>query len=70
MLAVELPRDQIDILFNTFQEKKTSVEVQWKDSLLRFSADAEDKEIPFAISGFDRALIEAGGWLEFADSRY
>ena len=28
------------------------------------------EEIDFSLSGFDRALVEAGGWVEYADSHY
>ncbi len=70
MLAVELPREQIDALFKTFRDTTTAVEVDWEQSMLRFSADKVKQEYSFAVSDFDRALVEAGGWLEFADSRY
>jgi len=28
------------------------------------------EDIPFALAEFDRALVQAGGWLEYADQRY
>jgi hypothetical protein len=31
---------------------------------------AEKMEIPFGISGFDRALVEADGWVGYADRHY
>ena len=27
-------------------------------------------EVPFTLSDFDAALVEAGGWVEYADTRY
>jgi 3-isopropylmalate/(R)-2-methylmalate dehydratase small subunit len=35
-----------------------------------FTAGDIRKEVPFSLGGFDRALIEAGGWLNYADERY
>jgi 3-isopropylmalate/(R)-2-methylmalate dehydratase small subunit len=35
-----------------------------------FQADGQKEDIPFAIFEFDRLLIEAGGWLEYADQKY
>lgn len=28
------------------------------------------KEFSFSLSGFDEALVRAGGWVEFADAKY
>jgi 3-isopropylmalate/(R)-2-methylmalate dehydratase small subunit len=35
-----------------------------------FTAGRESMTVPYQLGGFDRALIEAGGWVEFADARY
>jgi 3-isopropylmalate/(R)-2-methylmalate dehydratase small subunit len=34
------------------------------------SSGGRTEEIPFSLGAFDRALVEAGGWLEYADNRY
>jgi 3-isopropylmalate/(R)-2-methylmalate dehydratase small subunit len=28
------------------------------------------EEIRFSLTDFDRALVEAGGWVEYADTHY
>jgi hypothetical protein len=38
--------------------------------VVHIRAGAKAEEIPFALSDFDRQLVEAGGWLEYADARY
>jgi hypothetical protein len=35
-----------------------------------FTADGVSEPVPFALAPFDRALIEAGGWVDYADQRY
>ncbi len=34
------------------------------------SAGGQTEEFTFVISPFDKALVQAGGWVEFADARY
>jgi 3-isopropylmalate/(R)-2-methylmalate dehydratase small subunit len=75
MLAVELPADTLVCLFSQFIGKDTSVSVDLKNSSLSFKAEGADakageKTLPFKLEGFDRALIEAGGWLEYAEEKY
>ena len=70
MLAIELPADTIDQLFSQFAGKETRLETDFENSRLRFSSAERKETIPFAISDFDRALVRAGGWVEYADAHY
>ena len=70
MLAAELPAKTIDELFKTFAGKNVRVETDLERSVFVFTAGDIRKEVPFSLGGFDRALIEAGGWLNYADQRY
>jgi 3-isopropylmalate/(R)-2-methylmalate dehydratase small subunit len=70
MLAAELPAKTIDALFKTFAGKDVQVETDLERSVFIFTAGDIRKETPFSLGGFDRALIEAGGWLNYADQRY
>ncbi len=70
MLAIELPEATIDQLFTQFAGKETEVETDFENSRLIFRAAGKEEVIPFAISDFDRSLVQAGGWLEYADSHY
>jgi 3-isopropylmalate/(R)-2-methylmalate dehydratase small subunit len=70
MMAVELPAHVLDRLFAGYAGKDTRVEVNLEKNRFLISAGSERDEIPFEISEFDRALIEAGGWLGYADKRY
>ncbi|MFC1567392.1 3-isopropylmalate dehydratase small subunit 2 [Thermodesulfobacteriota bacterium] len=70
LMAVELPVQIIDHLFATFAAQKTSVETDLEKYVFTFSADGKKEDVPFTISEFDRNLITAGGWLEYADLNY
>ncbi|ABW68961.1 3-isopropylmalate dehydratase small subunit [Desulfosudis oleivorans] len=70
MLAAELPAKTINELFKTFAGRDVQVETDLERSVFVFTAKDIRKEVPFSLGGFDRALIEAGGWLNYADERY
>ena len=70
MLAVELPAETIDHLFLNFAGKETLIETDLEKNLFIIKADRQKEEIPFSISDFDRALVLAGGWVEYADLKY
>ena len=70
MLAIELPATTIDQLFQSYAVDKTSVNTNLKKQVFIIQAGQKEKEIKFSLPDFDRALIEAGGWVEYADSQY
>lgn len=70
MMAVELPTKTIDRLFASFSNKETRLSVDMEKGLFTFEADGKRMEVPFSISGFDKNLVEAGGWVDFADRKY
>lgn len=70
MLAIELPAEVIDQLFSRFAGRRAHVEMDFSNSRLTIRADDDAQTIPFVISDFDRNLVEAGGWVDFADSHY
>ena len=37
---------------------------------LTFTGGGKARTVPFALSGFDEALVQAGGWVEYADKKY
>jgi 3-isopropylmalate/(R)-2-methylmalate dehydratase small subunit len=70
MLAVALPPETIDLLFSRFAGKPTEVETDFENSRLIFRTDGGEETIPFAVSEFDRQLVSAGGWVDYADTHY
>jgi len=70
MMAVELRAENIEQLFSRFADRQTSIETDFEQATFRISAGDLSETIPFSISPFDRALVETGGWVDFADKNY
>ncbi len=70
MMAIELPAEKIDALFDKFSGKDASMTADLENSRLTVSADGQTEQIEFLISDFDRALVAAGGWVNYADAHY
>ena len=70
MLALELQKDQIDQLFNLGQRARVTVTADFKRQQLVAGNGEETLLLPYHLDPFARALVEAGGWVEFADARY
>jgi 3-isopropylmalate/(R)-2-methylmalate dehydratase small subunit len=70
LLALELPPEEIDGLFRTFAGGQTTVETDWKARKMSFQGKDRQRSLSFDLSSFDSDLVEAGGWVEYADSKY
>ncbi|MDR1219894.1 MAG: 3-isopropylmalate dehydratase small subunit [Treponema sp.] len=70
MIAAELPATTLDELFREFSREKTTVTVDAEKATLTFIAAAKQKTVPFILQGFEKALVEAGGWVEYAAKKY
>lgn len=70
MLAIELPKPDIDQLMALQQGGKVEVKVDLEAQQMTAKVGNEEQNFAFEISQFDKALVKAGGWVEFADARY
>lgn len=70
MLAVDLPPAVIDHLFQCCVDQQTTVTTHLKKQIFIIDAGGEKEQIEFRLTDFDRALVEAGGWVQYADRRY
>ncbi|SEA07956.1 3-isopropylmalate dehydratase, small subunit [Desulfuromusa kysingii] len=70
MLAIELPKTDIDQLMKMQELGDVTVSVDLDGQSVIAKAGVEEKRFQFEISQFDKALVAAGGWVEFADARY
>ena len=70
MMAVELPGGAIDMLFEKFANKETFLKTDFANNKFTFTAGAISETVEFKINDFDRDLVKAGGWVDFADLRY
>ena len=70
MLAIELPKSDIDKLFAMSQLGEVVIDVDVDGQKIAATVAGETTNFNFDISEFDKALVNAGGWVEFADERY
>jgi 3-isopropylmalate/(R)-2-methylmalate dehydratase small subunit len=70
MMAVALPAETIDRLFSDFSDLETTLETDLNEQVFIFRTTEREERVPFDLAGFDRELVEAGGWVEYADSNY
>jgi 3-isopropylmalate/(R)-2-methylmalate dehydratase small subunit len=70
MLAIELPRVDLDRIFALEKLGAVEIVVDLPGQKLTAKAGGKGETFRFEISPFDKALVEAGGWVEFADARY
>jgi 3-isopropylmalate/(R)-2-methylmalate dehydratase small subunit len=70
MLAIELPKADIDRLMALQRQGQVEIAVNLDAQQIVARAGTEETPFSFEISQFDKALVAAGGWVEFADARY
>jgi 3-isopropylmalate/(R)-2-methylmalate dehydratase small subunit len=70
MIACEIPGAELDSLFKTFANTETALSVDIEAGSLNFTSGDKKKTVPFTLGGFEKALVKAGGWVNFAESRY
>jgi 3-isopropylmalate/(R)-2-methylmalate dehydratase small subunit len=70
MIALELPPAVLDELFREFAGQETTVAVDLPAGTLSFKADGKEKKVSFNLRDFERALVESGGWVEYAAAHY
>ncbi len=70
MLAIELPAADIEELFATFKGNEAECSVDFKGRKLAISGKGKRIEKSFELAPFDAALVEAGGWVGYADAKY
>jgi len=70
MMAVELSPEIINKIFSVFSKRETEIETLFNKGYFILKSGDIKESVQFEISEFDRALVAADGWVEYADSRY
>jgi 3-isopropylmalate/(R)-2-methylmalate dehydratase small subunit len=81
LIAAELPRETLDEIFRDFAPSQgtrrtdgtggaVTLLADPEKGLLHFRSGNKEKTVPFKLEGFERALVKAGGWVEYAAKRY
>jgi 3-isopropylmalate/(R)-2-methylmalate dehydratase small subunit len=69
MLAIELPREDIDSIFALGPD--VTIRVDMEHNLVSAeNQQGSSLSITFSMNDFDRELVMAGGWLAYADQKY
>jgi 3-isopropylmalate/(R)-2-methylmalate dehydratase small subunit len=69
MLAIELPGEVIEGLF-LHNDGTAEISIDFRGDALTIVSGKGKETVPYKITEFDKALVEAGGWVEFADAKY
>jgi 3-isopropylmalate/(R)-2-methylmalate dehydratase small subunit len=73
MIAAELPAAVLDELFKEFAGSPATLTVDTEKGILTFKAKGspgKEKTVPFVLKDFEKALVESGGWVEYANKHY
>ncbi len=70
MLAIELPKSDIDQIIALDADGVINIGVDVDGQKITAEANGKSLAFSFEVSPFDKALVAAGGWVEFADARY
>ncbi len=70
MMAIELEKDIIVEIFKTFSGKETSIKTDFINGKLNIKSSESNMDFDFTVSEFDKSLVEAGGWINYADKNY
>ncbi len=70
MAAIELPKEEIDKLFAYADCSDAAVVLDLEKQSLTIEGCGKRETVSFALSPFDKALVTAGGWVDYADQHY
>ncbi len=70
MVAIELPEEQIDNLFKNYAGLNTTIKVDIDNAKIYVSSGEKSEVIDFELGGYDKTLVQEGGWVNYADNRY
>lgn len=70
MAAIELPKEKIDAIMEYAQCPGSEIALDLDKQNLTVKGGGKEAVFGFEISPFDKALVLAGGWVDYADQRY
>lgn len=70
MAAIELPKDQMDKIFRFAECGDTVIELGVESQEMVVRGGGREEKFKFDLSPFDKALVLAGGWVDYADRNY
>jgi 3-isopropylmalate/(R)-2-methylmalate dehydratase small subunit len=70
MIAAEIPAATLDELFRDFKGVETTLTADIEKGAFTFAGGGKTKTVSFTLKDFEKALVEAGGWVEYAAAHY
>jgi 3-isopropylmalate/(R)-2-methylmalate dehydratase small subunit len=70
MAAIELSAEQIESLFKYADSPDVAITVDMDKQVLFVTGGGKEEKYAFEVSQFDKALVLAGGWVDYADTKY
>lgn len=70
MAAIELSSADLDQIFSHSEDADATMSIDIEAGTLTISGGGREKSFCFEISPFDKALVAAGGWVDYADLKY
>jgi 3-isopropylmalate/(R)-2-methylmalate dehydratase small subunit len=70
MAAIELPKAELDQLVSHANDADAAMTIDIEKQTLTMKGGGKEKSFGFEISPFDKALVLAGGWVDYADQKY
>ncbi len=71
MLAITLKKEEIDAIFEKFSDKiDVKIKTNFKETYFVLTSQNEEMKVNFSLTDFEKELIEAEGWVNYADKNY
>ena len=70
LMAISLPEETIDEIFKTFAGTEAECTTDMEKFTFTITNGKTTKVYPFKVGDFDLELVKAGGWVDYADSKY
>jgi 3-isopropylmalate/(R)-2-methylmalate dehydratase small subunit len=70
MAAIELPKADIDQIISHSEDADAAMSIDIEAQTLTVSGGGKQTMFSFDVSPFDKALVMAGGWVDYADQKY
>jgi len=70
MAAIELPKEDLDLIFSHANDSDAAISIDMETETLTVSGGGKSRVFKFSVSPFDKALVMAGGWVDYADTKY
>lgn len=70
LMAIQLDKATIDEIFRTFAGTDAELTTDFDGRSFTITNGKETRKYSFTAGAFDLELVKAGGWVNYADSKY